>query len=219
MVALVLAASGTAIAASHLVRGDKLIKKRSLSGNRLRNHTITGKQVNLKKLGKVRNARNADFATHATTATNATNATNATSATNVSGLTRFRKTIQPSSGTSFNGAAFTVLGTSGPISLVGKCYVNAGNINGGLFLTTSAPAQYNAYSSTSSSPLTPGTDQDVGNQDASSTPPAVDFRDPYDGTFSAITNNTSNYITGLASVGTNLNNSGGCTFAGFTSSS
>lgn len=87
--ALIFAASGTAVAASHLVSGDKLIKKHSLSGSRLRNHTITGNQVNLNKLGKVPSARNADHATSAdsaTTATNATNATNAKNATNAANL-------------------------------------------------------------------------------------------------------------------------------------
>ncbi|HLY47569.1 MAG TPA: hypothetical protein VKR21_00080 [Solirubrobacteraceae bacterium] len=39
--ALVFAVSGSALAASNLVSGDSLIKKHSLSGNRLRNHTIT----------------------------------------------------------------------------------------------------------------------------------------------------------------------------------
>jgi hypothetical protein len=75
--ALVLAASGTAVATSHLVIGDKLIKRGSLSGNRLRNHTITGTQVNLNNLGTVPNANNADHATNADNAKNATNATNA----------------------------------------------------------------------------------------------------------------------------------------------
>ncbi len=75
--ALVLAASGTAVAASKLVSGDTLIKKQSLSGNRLRNHTITGRQINVRKLGTVPSATNAD---HATTAGSATSATNATTA-------------------------------------------------------------------------------------------------------------------------------------------
>ena len=82
MIALVLAASGTAIAATKLVSGDKLIKKGSLSGNRLRKHTLTGTQINLKKLGKVPSAKNADFANSAGSATSATSATNATNATN-----------------------------------------------------------------------------------------------------------------------------------------
>ena len=51
--ALVIASGGTAIAASNSVSGDKLIKKNSLSGNRIKTHSITGTQVKLSKLGKV----------------------------------------------------------------------------------------------------------------------------------------------------------------------
>jgi hypothetical protein len=80
--ALVLAASGTAVAASQLVSGDKLIKQHSLSGNRLRNHTITSKQINMSKLGTVKSATNADHSTTADSATHATTATTATTATN-----------------------------------------------------------------------------------------------------------------------------------------
>ncbi len=78
--ALIFAVSGTAAAAGGLLKGDKLIKKGSLSGNRLRKHTITGTQVNLKKLGKVPSAKNADHATTANTALSANTATNATNA-------------------------------------------------------------------------------------------------------------------------------------------
>lgn len=53
LLALLLATAGTAVAATKLVSGDKLIKKHSLSGNRLRNHTLTGKQINLAALGQV----------------------------------------------------------------------------------------------------------------------------------------------------------------------
>ncbi len=53
MIALGVALSGTAVAAAELAGGDSLIAKNSLSGNRLRNHTISAKQVNLKKLGVV----------------------------------------------------------------------------------------------------------------------------------------------------------------------
>jgi hypothetical protein len=70
--ALIVAASGTAVAASKLVSGDSLIKKNSLSGNRLRNGSVTGKQIKLSSLGTVPSAQNA---------VNATNATNATTAT------------------------------------------------------------------------------------------------------------------------------------------
>ena len=81
LIALCIAASGTAVAASKLVKGDTLIAKNSLSGNRLRNHAITGTQVNLNKLGKVTSAASADHAKTADTATKATNATNANHAT------------------------------------------------------------------------------------------------------------------------------------------
>jgi hypothetical protein len=85
MLALVIAASGTAVAATKLVNGDKLIKKGTLSGNRLRKHTLTGTQINVSKLGKVPSAKKADTATSATTATTATNATNATNAAELGG--------------------------------------------------------------------------------------------------------------------------------------
>src|SRR5579862_7723121 len=84
--ALVIAASGTAVAAAgKLASGDALIRKHSLSGNRLRNHTITGKQINLRKLGKVPSAKNADNANNATTAVTAATATNAGNANSLGG--------------------------------------------------------------------------------------------------------------------------------------
>ncbi len=72
--ALVIAASGGAVAATTLVRGDTLIAKHSLSGNRLRNHTITGTQINLRKLGTVPGAVNALNAVNADDAATAGNA-------------------------------------------------------------------------------------------------------------------------------------------------
>lgn len=53
VVALIVALGGTATAALTRSNGDKIIRKHSLSGNRLKNHTITGKQLNLSKLGNV----------------------------------------------------------------------------------------------------------------------------------------------------------------------
>lgn len=90
IVALVIASTGTAIAAG-LVNGDNLIKKNSLSGNRLRNHSVTGKQLKLSALGTVPSAANARTATsamnaaHATSADTATSATSATNAATVNG--------------------------------------------------------------------------------------------------------------------------------------
>ena len=80
LVALVFAMSGTAVAATKLVSGDNLIKKHTLSGNRLRNQTVTGTQIKLGTLGKVPSAATADSATNATHATSADSATSATTA-------------------------------------------------------------------------------------------------------------------------------------------
>ncbi len=114
--ALVFAASGTAIAAGGLVNGDKLIAKRSLSGNRLRNNTLTGTQINVKKLGKVPSAKLADLAKLATLATRAKNATNATRAAS-SATTDSIKTWYA---TAFIGQTVTLLAV-GPFTYTGQC--------------------------------------------------------------------------------------------------
>jgi hypothetical protein len=72
LTALVISMGGTAVAASHLISGDKLIKKGTLSGNRLRSHTLTGAQINLSRLGVVPAAAQAAQASNATNAAHAT---------------------------------------------------------------------------------------------------------------------------------------------------
>ena len=81
MTALVIALGGSAMAAGGLVNGDGLIRKGSLSGNRLRSHSVIGTQINLGSLGAVPLASHALSAEHATTADSATNATTAATAT------------------------------------------------------------------------------------------------------------------------------------------
>jgi len=68
LLALVLALTGTGLAgyAAGKGDGDSLIKKKSLSGNRLRPETVTGRQVKESSLGKVPAATAADRATTAT---------------------------------------------------------------------------------------------------------------------------------------------------------
>lgn len=68
LAALTVALGGTALAAGRLVNGDSLIKKGSLSGNRLRHATITGSQINLHRLGQVPTAAHAATAGSALTA-------------------------------------------------------------------------------------------------------------------------------------------------------
>ena len=87
VIALISALGGSAVAddavefAKTKVLNGKNIKKKSIAGNKLRNNTVTGTQVNESKLGKVPSATKSDSATSASSATNAANATKADSAT------------------------------------------------------------------------------------------------------------------------------------------
>jgi hypothetical protein len=81
VIALVVAASGTAVAAGGLVSGNKLIRKDSLSGNRLVNKSVTGTQVKSDTLNTMPKADKAGYATDALNATNAVNAAAAVTAT------------------------------------------------------------------------------------------------------------------------------------------
>jgi len=60
--------------------GNSLIKKQSLSGDRLKADTVTGSQIDEGSLGSVPNAAKAANATNATNATNAATAANAANA-------------------------------------------------------------------------------------------------------------------------------------------
>jgi hypothetical protein len=62
LIALVTALAGTALAGPEPVRreGDKIVKKRSLSGNRLRRDAVSGLEVKEALLGKVPKAKRAD---------------------------------------------------------------------------------------------------------------------------------------------------------------
>ncbi len=114
IVALVVAASGTAVAASKLVSGDSLIKKNSLSGNRLKNRSVTGAKIKLSSLGTVPSASHATSADSATNATNATNAGTATTAGSapIAKLTYVTATVAvPNDGTLTTGTATCPAGT------------------------------------------------------------------------------------------------------------
>jgi hypothetical protein len=165
IIALVVAASGTAVAASKMVNGDKLIIQGTLSGNRLRKqtltgaqikphslaagqiraHSLTGTQINLKKLGKVNSAKNADHATAATTAIAALNASNASNAAELSGqpastfLTRANRIGTDglvTSTASPSGVATTVL-TTGPFTVTMSCTNTGSGTSLNLFASSS----------------------------------------------------------------------------------
>lgn len=131
VIALLLAASGSAVAASKLVSGDSLIKEHSLSGNRLQNHTLTATQINVSKLGTVPHAALADHATSATNAIDAIDATNAVNATNAANATN-----------ATNATTATTAG-SAPISKVTYVTASAGlgtNPNAIIPVTATCPA-------------------------------------------------------------------------------
>lgn len=138
LTALVVAMSGTAIAATQM-SGDKLIKKNSLSGNRLRKHTITGTQVNLSKLGKVPTASVASFATAAGSATNATNATNAVNAANAANAANATRAASAAATDGFSNSGLVTMSggstspgnqqtllTRGPFQFIAQCLSNGG---------------------------------------------------------------------------------------------
>jgi hypothetical protein len=99
------------------VSGDSLIKKNSLSGNRLRNGSVTGAKIKVSSLGTVPSASHATSADSATNATNATNAGNAITATTagsapIAKLTYVTTTVSvPSDGTLTTGTANCPAGT------------------------------------------------------------------------------------------------------------
>jgi hypothetical protein len=76
LIALLIALSGTAVAASGVINGSK-IKNGTIAGQKLKKHTLTGTQINLAKLGTVPSAAAADHAASAGTATTAASAANA----------------------------------------------------------------------------------------------------------------------------------------------
>jgi hypothetical protein len=136
IIALVVAASGTAVAATNLTSGDSLIAKHSLSGNRLRNHTVSGQQIKLGSLGTVPSAAHAstaDSATSATSATNATNATNATTATTAGSA--------PISKITYVANTVTIPAGSGPVLASVSCPPGT-NVTGG---GASVSDQMNGY--------------------------------------------------------------------------
>ncbi len=74
LVALFVALGGTGYAAV-TINGSS-IRNGSIAGKKLKKHTLTGTQINVKKLGTVPAAAKATSAASATTASTATNATN-----------------------------------------------------------------------------------------------------------------------------------------------
>ena len=84
LAALFVALGGTGYAAV-TINGSS-IKNGSIAGKKLKKHTLTGTQINIKKLGTVPAAKKASSATSAISAHTATSATTAATATNATEL-------------------------------------------------------------------------------------------------------------------------------------
>jgi hypothetical protein len=80
--ALVLALGGSAVAAKQTFFNGKNIKPRSIPANRIKKHSLTGTEIDVRKLGSIPRALSAGHATTADSALNSTHATNADNALN-----------------------------------------------------------------------------------------------------------------------------------------
>ncbi|HUA49978.1 MAG TPA: hypothetical protein VMA77_32400 [Solirubrobacteraceae bacterium] len=144
VIALVVATSGTAFAAGQLVSGDGLIKKDSLSGDRLRTGSVTGKQIKLSSLGQVPSAKNAqELGGHP--ASYFTSGSGGSSGGTRSGLV------------TASGGQTVTLGSFGPFTVTLKCNDDgSGTFDAEIDVTSSA-----ANSEAFGTALTAGTAQEI----------------------------------------------------------
>lgn len=145
IIALVVAASGTAFAAGSLVKGDTLIKKHSLSGDRLRADTITGKEIKLSSLGQVPSAK---------TAANAQQLGGHPASYFVPGAS----TVSHSGLMTANGGQTVTLGTFGPFTVSLKCNDDGGGTFDSEIDVTSTAQNSEAFDTA----LTAGTPEQIG---------------------------------------------------------
>lgn len=143
IIALVVAASGTAVAAGHLVNGDSLIRKRSLTGDRLHNQTITGQQIRLGTLGQVPSAKNA--ANAASLGGHAASAFELASGDVRSGLV------------TASGGQTVKMGSFGPFTVSLQCNDDGGGTFDAAIMVTSTTANSEVFGSQ----LTAGTPQQI----------------------------------------------------------
>jgi hypothetical protein len=141
LVALFLAAGGVGYAASTI--NGKVLKNRSVAGKKLKKNTLTGTEIKESKLGKVPKAKQADTATnatHASSADTATNAVHATAADSASGVSTVSlhatKTVDAAA--DLASAPQVPLGSKGPFSFYGKCYVNGAVVEATTYIASSS---------------------------------------------------------------------------------
>ena len=143
VIALVVALTGTALAgpvgqlARTLINGSS-IQPNTIAGNRLKDHTLTGQQINLAKLGTVSHARLSDVATRANSATNAINARNATTVGGASAASFFPASKVLRWSFSMNkGDQPHPIGSLGALTFSGTCAADGAKTKAEVQLTTS----------------------------------------------------------------------------------
>jgi hypothetical protein len=153
VIALVVATSGSAFAAGKLVSGDSLIKKDSLSGDRLRNATVTGRQIKLSALGTVPLAKNAqELGGHPASAYALAGGSGISGGSGGSG-----GAIRSGLVTA-NGGQTVTLASFGPFTVSLKCNDDGGGTFDAEIDVTSSAANSEAFDT----PLTAGTAQEIG---------------------------------------------------------
>lgn len=154
VIALVVACSGSAFAAGRLASGDSLIKKDSLSGNRLRNASVTGKQIKLSSLGTVPSAKNAlQLGGHPASAFALAGGSGGSGGSGGTG------TVVHTGLVTAGGGQTVTLGSSfGPFTVSLKCNDDGGGTFDAEIDVSSNAANTEAFDT----PLTAGTPQEIG---------------------------------------------------------
>ena len=120
--------------------------------------------------------------------------------------------------------AEVTLVADGPISVIGKCWVNSGTTYAtGYVRSSTTGAVLSDYGSAGENVSlnqddgTHANDVQIEYQSSSASPSVRDFEGPYDGTFAAQTADLATYFTGSMSTGTYVGGAGAapCSFAGF----
>jgi hypothetical protein len=204
VLALFVALGGTVYAASKI--SGKSIKPHSIPANRLKKHSITGNQVNLKKLGTVPSATSAANAVHAETAGTS-------------------EQIKTWFATASMGQTVTLL-TIGPFTYTGECSESTETTGEPHALTWVGTSQANSaadsyadeagYTTASSQqyPFNPGEKVSIGyesNEHESDGSPQ--WVGPYDGSDTQLSGDGHTFVNTFASVGTKVLGAA-CVFTG-----
>jgi hypothetical protein len=218
-VALIVAMAGTGYAAFKLPKnsvGTKQLKNGAVTTPKLKNGAITSVKikngaVNKSKLNlagvtvpNASHANSANFATNATNATNAANAVHATTADSTNGVSTvsIHPTRTVDAAADVTSAPQVPLGSKGPFSFYGKCYLNGAGVEATTYIaSTSNTGMFNTEAEDSGY-VTPSTPENSRKLQDVVTPGANAFiAGDGDKDFNATDGTTSIYgVVGLAAA-------------------